>query len=232
MTYPAFIKFSVEQKDKNFVCIFAHPDDEAFGPSGTIIKLAKDFNMYLICVTRGEAGQNSLKEQKELGKIREEELKECAKFLGMKKVFFLDFIDGTLSNSLYHELAEKIEKILIELKPTGIMTFESRGISGHLDHIAVSMATQFVFQKLLFINELWQHCLAYDFSVHVKNYFIFFPPGYHEKEVHKIVDISNVWEKKIEAMKIHKSQEKDGKRLLKLWGNVPKQEYFLITKHS
>ncbi len=216
---------------KNFVCIFAHPDDEAFGPSGTILKLAKDFDIYLICATRGEAGQNSLKRQKELGKIREKELKESAKFLGVKKVYFLDFIDGTLSNSLYHELAEKIEKIVMDLKPVEIMTFESRGISGHIDHITVSMATQFVFQKLSFIKELWQYCLPFDFSIHVKNYFIFFPPGYHEHEVNKIIDISNVWKKKIETMKIHKSQDKDGKRLLKLWGNVPKKEYFLITKH-
>lgn len=213
---------------KNFVCIFAHPDDEAFGPAGTIMKLSLDYDVYLLCATRGEAGQNSLEEQLELGEIRKKELRESANFLGVKEVYFLDFIDGTLSNSLYHDLASKIEKHLRELKPEGIMTFEPKGISGHIDHITVAMATHFVFQKLSFIKELWQLCAPFNFSVHVKNYFIYFPPGYKRDEVDKIVDITDVWEKKIQAMMIHKSQNSDAKRLLKLWENVPKEEYFLI----
>jgi len=42
---------------KPLVCIFAHPDDEAFGPGGTIAKFAKQRPVYLICATKGESGK-------------------------------------------------------------------------------------------------------------------------------------------------------------------------------
>ena len=42
---------------KPLVCIFAHPDDEAFGPGGTIAKFAKKRPVYLICATKGESGK-------------------------------------------------------------------------------------------------------------------------------------------------------------------------------
>lgn len=37
------------------VCVFAHPDDEAFGPGGTIAKFSKTHAVYILCITRGEA---------------------------------------------------------------------------------------------------------------------------------------------------------------------------------
>src|SRR5579872_4442081 len=121
---------------KTIVCVFAHPDDEAFGPGGTIALLAKENDVYILCATKGEAGQNSLTDlETPLQNERMEELKRSAKILGVKKVIFLDFIDGTLSNSLYHKLAEKITQYLNELKPEMLLTYENRGISGHIDHI-------------------------------------------------------------------------------------------------
>lgn len=63
--------------------------------------------------------------------------------MGVKKVHFLDFLDGTLSNNLYHKLADKIEGHLKKLKPHTVITFEPLGVSGHIDHITVSMVTTF-----------------------------------------------------------------------------------------
>src|SRR3989344_3431403 len=132
------------------VCVFAHPDDEAFGPSGTIAKFAQDRDVYILCATNGEAGGN----HKNIAQIRRNELLKSAKILGVKKVYFLNFIDGTLSNSLYHQLASKIETKLKILKPDSLLTFEPRGISGHIDHITVSMVTSYVFQRLSFVRKL------------------------------------------------------------------------------
>ncbi|MBI4159549.1 PIG-L family deacetylase [Candidatus Wolfebacteria bacterium] len=84
---------------KTIVCIFAHPDDEAFGPGGTIAKLAKKNRVYIICATKGEAGKDS--RRKKMGVLhdhRASELVASAKILGVKKVYFLGFKDGTLSN--------------------------------------------------------------------------------------------------------------------------------------
>lgn len=215
---------------KNIVCIFAHPDDESFGPSGTIYKLARKNNVYILCATSGEAGMG---QSSNMAKTRERELKRSAKLLGVKKVYFLNFSDGTLSNSLYHALSDKIEKYLLKLKPDIVMTFEPHGISGHIDHIVVSRVSTFVFKRLGFIKEIMYYCIT-DVLARAagRNYFIYFGEGYKRSEVDKIVDISDVWEMKKKAMLMHKSQLEDAKRLIKLGQNYPKEECFLIRTSS
>src|SRR3989344_3139536 len=109
---------------KVLVAIFAHPDDEAFGPSGTLAKFSKTHDVYILCATGGEAGKNSLsKTEKKLSDIRKKELLASAKILGVKKIYFLGFEDGALSNNLYHKLAVKIKNKLVELKPEIVIAF-------------------------------------------------------------------------------------------------------------
>src|SRR5579872_864526 len=116
---------------KTIVGIFAHPDDEAFGPGGTLAKFTKEGNdVYVICATNGETATGET--DKKLGIERQSELKKSCADLGVKKVFFLGYTDGTLCNNLYHEIAEKIRKILQKLQPDILITFEPRGISGHI----------------------------------------------------------------------------------------------------
>ena len=98
---------------KPLVCIFAHPDDEAFGPGGSIAKFASERDVYLISITNGDAGKSSNGQSKMLGVIRRKELSASSRILGIKKVFFLNFKDGNLNNNLYHEIALEIEKILL-----------------------------------------------------------------------------------------------------------------------
>ncbi len=216
-----------EKSRKVIVGIFAHPDDEAFGPGGTLAKLAKDNDVFIICATRGEAGEGG----KNLAKIREKELKESAKVLGVKQVFCLGFIDGTLSNSTYHLLAEKIESELKKLKPNLLITFEPLGISGHIDHIVVSLVTTYVSQKLQPKPEILYYCTTDQASSKMKDYFIYFPPGYAKRAVDKVVDIKNVWDIKLKAMYCHKSQMQDVKRILQIIKALPKEEYFLTHIH-
>lgn len=218
---------------KNIVCIFAHPDDEAFGPGGTIAKLSKKYNVYLLCVTKGEVGLKgtTLKEKSsKLGRERMKELLCSAKVLGIKKVYFLGFTDGTLSNNLYHKIAEKVQHYLKKLKPEILITYEPLGISGHIDHITTSMVTMFVAQKLRFVREIWQVCRPEDFSRRRRNYFVYSPPGYKKSEIDKVVNTEDVWDKKVEAMMCHQSQINDIKRLLGMFKKSKKEEYFLVKK--
>jgi len=214
---------------KSVVCIFAHPDDEAFGPGGTIAKLAKTRNVYIICATKGEAGKHKGKNNKKnLGNIRANELRESAKVLGVKKVFFLEFKDGTLSNNLYHDIARKIESILKRLKPDTILTYEPRGISGHLDHIAMSLISSYLFERLAFIKKLMQFCVLDTPERRKMKYFIYFPPGYKKSEIDLVSDVRGVWDIKIQAMLQHKSQIHDIERILKMFKKSPKVENFLV----
>lgn len=212
----------------NALCVFAHPDDEAFGPSGTIAKWTKTRDVYLICATDGDAafgeGDGSL------AKIRRDELLKSAKILGVKEVFFFDFADGNLSNNLYHKLADKITEKVKELKPEVIMTMDQRGVSGHIDHIVVSMVTTFVFQKETYVKELWYNAVLKDVSAHMKDYFIYFPEGYDKSQIDEVVDVSEFKDQKIAAIKAHESQKKDGEMILSLMDSMPQEEYFKVKR--
>jgi N-acetylglucosamine malate deacetylase 2 len=213
---------------KPVVAIFAHPDDEAFGPSGTLAQFAQERDVYLICITDGAAGFNSSQKTQSLEKIREAELLHSAKILGIKQVFFLKFGDGTLSNNLYHEIVEKLEQLIRPLSPEILLTYELRGVSGHLDHIAVSFITTYLFKKLADCRQLWQYAITKQRRKAFTNYYIYFPEGYDREEFDKIVDVSSVWEQKLQAMYAHESQKHDIEQMLAGYRVLPKEEAFFI----
>jgi LmbE family N-acetylglucosaminyl deacetylase len=218
---------------KPVVGVFAHPDDEAFGPSGTLAKYAKEGrDVYIICVTKGDAGENYSGNDDDLRNIREEEIEASAKELGIKDVIFLNFKDGTISKNLYHQVAEKLQEKLEKIEPEILTTLEPHGVSGHLDHIAVSFITTYVFKKLSSAKELWYYCLTEQAQLvstkHLGDYFVYFPPGYKKEAISKTIDVSAFWEKKASAMKQHESQKPDVEANLKSLEELPKEENFII----
>ncbi len=218
---------------KRVLCIFAHPDDEAFGPSGTIHLLTKTHEVYLVCVTNGDAGINSHKTSKlPLGKIRQRELRAASKFLGTKKVYFLNYADGSLNNLQYHEIAHKIQRIVNRLKPDTVLTFEHHGVSGHLDHVAVSMMASYVFEQSDCIRSIMYYCLSKDQTDKMGPYFVFRPDGYPHDQINHTVDISSVRDIKTAAMLLHKSQLHDSQRILKLFGSFHKEYFIVKNKRS
>lgn len=130
--------------------IFAHPDDETFSSGGTIAKLTKSGHIVkLITATRGEVGEVGeppVTTKDKLGETREKELKKAANVLGISKVFFLDFIDGTLHKLKEEVLKKAIAPIVKKEKPDVIITFDKTGASNHPDHIAISKAATSVYK--------------------------------------------------------------------------------------
>jgi N-acetylglucosamine malate deacetylase 2 len=211
------------------VCIFAHPDDESFGPGGTIAKFAKDRDVYLICVTSGDADpQFTNHDSNGLGNMREQELLEAARILGVKKVDFLRFKDGSLCNNNYHAVAAKIREKLDEYRPGTVMTFDFNGVSGHLDHVAVTMITCYVVQKLSYVQDLLLYCENKDFIAPIrKDYFVYVPQGYTRDAVDLIVDYTDEWDTVVKAMYAHQSQKGDADWILDLMSKHPKEQYFI-----
>lgn len=212
--------------------IFAHPDDEAFGPAGTLIKYSKTHDVYLICATRGDAGSNNDKEdeQANLALKREKELIKSAEIIGIKKVFILDFKDGSLCNNIYHSIVGKITKITDKYKPEIFITYEQRGVSGHLDHIAVSMITHFIFHKKEYVKKMLSYVITRNMTDMMRDYFVYVPHGFKTKDADLIIDVEPYWEKKKKAVFAHKSQIKDGSNYVKDMEKAPKKEYFLVEE--
>lgn len=221
-------------RNKRLLAVFAHPDDEAFGPSGTIARYVEEgIDIRLLCATKGESGQqHDFKKAKKgagIGTIREEELRHSAKTLGVPHIEFLDFLDGSLCNANYHALAQRLTKTFQQFRPDVVITFDQRGISGHLDHIAVSMVTTYVFLRSGIGKKLYYHCLPKEwYTKRMREYFVYFPEGYSKNEITTIISIEKYWDKKVAAMMAHTSQSKDAKAILKEWKKREKTEHFIL----
>lgn len=204
------------------VGVFAHPDDEAFGPGGTLAKMAKDNDVYIVCCTDGNHQEKGLKD------IRDKELLASAQVLGIKQVIFLNFEDGKLCNANYHQLADEIKKVLDKLKPETIITFHANGVSGHIDHIVVTSVVNFLFPKLKYIKKIMYFCMRDVERKIIPNYFVYMPDGIPRQQTDEIVDVSDVWKIKNAAMQKHRSQIKDLVMVTAMQALLPKEEYFII----
>lgn len=125
------------------MAILAHPDDETLGCGGTLFKYAKEgIRTYLITATKGERGRFGKAGESPgpdvVGRIREQELMAAARMLGIKKVNFLNYIDGELDKAEPSEITAKIADHLRRVRPHVVLTFDPAGAYGHPDHIAIS----------------------------------------------------------------------------------------------
>jgi len=139
------------------LAVLAHPDDESFGPGGTLALYArKGVETYLACATRGEAGDvpdELISEELDFARHRENELHCAAGVLGLTRVHMLDYRDSgmpgspdnthprALAAAPVEEVAGKIAILIRKIRPQVVITFDPIGGYHHPDHIAVHKAT-------------------------------------------------------------------------------------------
>ena len=128
------------------LAVFAHPDDESMGMGGTLAKYAAEgVETCLVCVTRGERGWSGPQEEypglQALGAIRTRELEAAADILGLKSLYFLDYIDGDVDRADPAEAIGKIVAHIRRIMPQVVVTFPPDGNYGHPDHMAVGQLT-------------------------------------------------------------------------------------------
>lgn len=129
--------------------IFAHPDDEAFGPAGALLMATKSgAELHLITLTSGQNGANP-DNAPDLGKRRIDEWNRAADLLGAFSRTHLGFTDGKLGNIVMLQAVEKIDRIVDQIVnshqiPVEIefMTLDPNGLTGHIDHIAAGYNTR------------------------------------------------------------------------------------------
>jgi LmbE family N-acetylglucosaminyl deacetylase len=125
------------------MCILAHPDDETLGTGGILAKYAAEgIETYLVTATLGQYGwalDPALKpEPAEVGRIREGELRCAAQVLGVEEVFLLGYTDGEVSAADPKEVVAHLVTYLRQVRPQVVVTFDSFGVYGHPDHIAIA----------------------------------------------------------------------------------------------
>ncbi|MEZ4626316.1 MAG: PIG-L family deacetylase, partial [Thermomicrobiales bacterium] len=123
--------------------IFAHPDDEQGIGASFTRNVERGAKAYLICSTRGESGQilvDGLATPETLGAVRTAELERAASVLGWEPPIILDYPDGGMHEINRERIVDDYVRLIREIRPHVVVTFEKTGGYGHLDHITVHYA--------------------------------------------------------------------------------------------
>nr|WP_282579976.1 bacillithiol biosynthesis deacetylase BshB2 [Paenibacillus odorifer] len=156
------MKSSVE---KHILVILPHPDDEAFGISGTLAKhIQNGTQVTYACLTLGEMGRNMgippFANRVTLPEIRKKELEESCEAIGIQDLRMLGFHDKTIEFEDQVLLDGQIDALLKELKPSLIITFYP-GYSVHPDHDATGAAVIRTVARLPKEERPPVHCIAF-----------------------------------------------------------------------
>ena len=124
------------------LAVFAHPDDEAFGPAGTLAGYAQTGHaVRLVTMTRGEAGSLGPARHltpPELGRLRSKELRCSAAALHLSGLNIYHLPDGKLAELPVVQGLAIVRHEIENFLPDAIISFHSAGISGHPDHRTVA----------------------------------------------------------------------------------------------
>ncbi len=152
---------SSKQEARRLLAVFAHPDDETFGPGGTLALYSrKGVEVHLVCATLGEVGEapQGLKGFATVGEMRENELRSATSVLGVKEVHLLGYRDSGMPGSAdnrhplalaaapIEQVAGRVAAQIRRIRPQVVMTFDPIGGYRHPDHIAIHNATVAAFE--------------------------------------------------------------------------------------
>jgi len=185
--------------ERHVLVVFPHPDDEAFGVSGTISSYIQNGTpVTYACLTLGEMGRNMgnppFATRESLPHIRKKELQDAADVLGIKDLRMLGYRDKTVEFEEEAKLAAHIASIIEEVNPSLIITFYP-GYSVHPDHDACGAAVIRAVRGIPAANRPKVHCVAFSHNC--------------EEEIGQadiVNDVSAVADRKLAAIKAHKSQ--------------------------
>ena len=126
------------------LAIYAHPDDEQGIGVAFTRPVEQGAEAYLLCSTRGEAGQiriEGLATPETLGAVRTAELERAISLLKWQPPIMLDYPDGGMHEVDLAEIVDDYVRVIREVRPHVVVTFEKNGGYGHLDHITCHVAT-------------------------------------------------------------------------------------------
>jgi len=177
--------------------ISPHPDDEVLGAGGTLFKrkTIKKNLLYWIIVTRLKP---TISKRKIL--TRNKEIKKISKIFGFKKVFQLNFNTTELDSSSKKKLIQDFSYIFNQIKPNELFVPHFSDV--HSDHKIVSEIISSCTKNFRFpyIKKILAYEVLSETDYNLNRKQVFFP-NYYE-------DITKFLIKKINAMKVYKSEIK------------------------
>jgi LmbE family N-acetylglucosaminyl deacetylase len=211
------------------LAVFAHPDDETFGPGGTLARYALEgHESRLLTFTRGEAGSLGPARnltRRELGRVRTLELECAARALHFASQRICDLPDKKLAGLPDETGVSVIRQEIDTFGPDLIVTFHIAGISGHPDHCTVARWCLEAVRdhggpRLLGFGLSEEQARRVGFRELLP---------IPEAELTHALDVSDYLQHKLKAIQCHKSQSELWQKLRSLDGGYTeyaKQEHF------
>jgi LmbE family N-acetylglucosaminyl deacetylase len=208
-----------EEEVERALVIAAHPDDVDFGISGTVANWTDAGVEVSYCiVTDGDAGGFDPEVPRaDIPEIRRAEQTAAAKVVGVTDVAFLGYPDGRLEATM--DLRRDISRVIRRVRPDRVAhpspeRMYERIYASHPDHLATGDATicavypdarnQFAHPELL--EEGWEPWAVAEIWMMAAS------------DADRFVDVTDVIDRKLDALKSHVSQHPDPDRLDALIG--------------
>ena len=187
------------------LCIEPHPDDCVIGMGGTIRRLTgMGKEVIYLCLTDGSMGtDDDGTAAEELALVRRREETESAKLLGVDKVLWLDYRDTELPYS--PEVRKEIIRVIRAEKPDAVLAPDPwLPHEAHPDHVTAGrLAIEAVsFSPLPNVGRSDRYLGLKPHQVDLFGFYYTAKPNY-------FVDVTDVMELKLRAIRAHKSQFTD-----------------------
>lgn len=184
---------------EHVVAVYPHPDDETFGKGGALAQHVKQGDtVTVVCGTLGQMGRNMGKpffaDRESLPDIRKRELRDACDALGVKDLRLLGLHDKTVEFEDPQYVAGLILEILKEVKPTRVYSYYP-GHGVHPDHDALASAAMLAISQL----PKEDRPVVYASAITRNRVEAVGPPDVE-------LDVSDVLEEKLDAMRAHRSQ--------------------------
>jgi N-acetyl-1-D-myo-inositol-2-amino-2-deoxy-alpha-D-glucopyranoside deacetylase len=149
----------ISPRRASLLVVLAHPDDEIFHGGILAYLSGRGVRVTLVCATNGEAGKShpSVGAVEDLGALRVDELRMSCGRLGIEPPVLLGFHDSARKDRQRHddpralanvdmlEVEAAIRKVIDDVKPHVMLTFDPHGFYYHPDHLAIQRATAAAF---------------------------------------------------------------------------------------
>lgn len=205
--------------------IVAHPDDETFGCGSLLLHAAQAGVVTSVtCATRGEAGgvsEGVAVPDGGIAALREAELREAARLLGVRKVEVLDFCDSgmegpcgpeTLAGAPESEVLASVAAAVEAFGPDVLVTLD--GSDGHRDHARVRDVTVAVARSMGL--PVYLHCLPRSAMRQWAEHMSVVDPGLEylrlgelgtpDEEISVVLDSTAYLDQRWHAIRTHRSQ--------------------------
>lgn len=131
------------------LCFTAHPDDEAGGFGGTLLRYAaRGVETHVVCLTPGQAATNrgGAKSDEELAAMRRREFAASIELLRVTRGTVLEYPDRKLDREDLYAVVGDLTRRIREVRPHVVMTTGPEGgVTGHADHAMVSIFATLAF---------------------------------------------------------------------------------------